>query len=254
MTSNILEMRDIDKSFSGVQVLKHVNLEVRRGEIHALCGENGAGKSTLMKVLSGVYPHGQYGGSIIFDGEEQKFSSIKESEAAGIGIIHQELALIPYLSVAENLFLGTEKPTRAGLIDWNAVNHRAQELLATVGLHDNVKTPVGQLGVGKQQLIEIGKALAKDVKLLILDEPTAALNDNDSAALLDIVRGLRDQGVSIVIISHKLNEIAAIADRTTILRDGQTIETIDMKDPASTQNKIISLMVGRELSQRYPQP
>ncbi|WP_175956979.1 multiple monosaccharide ABC transporter ATP-binding protein [Schaalia sp. Marseille-Q2122] len=252
MTSNILEMRDIDKSFSGVQVLKHVNLEVRRGEIHALCGENGAGKSTLMKVLSGVYPHGQYGGSIIFDGEEQRFSSIKESEAAGIGIIHQELALIPYLSVAENLFLGTEKPTRAGLIDWNAVNHRAQELLATVGLHDNVKTPVGQLGVGKQQLIEIGKALAKDVKLLILDEPTAALNDNDSAALLDIVRGLRDQGVSIVIISHKLNEIAAIADRTTILRDGQTIETIDMKDPASTQNKIISLMVGRELSQRYP--
>lgn len=252
MTSNILEMRDIDKSFTGVQVLKHVNFDIRRGEIHALCGENGAGKSTLMKVLSGVYPYGEYGGDIIFEGEEQRFHSIKESEHVGIAIIHQELALVPYLSVAENLFLGTEKPRRAGLIDWNAVNHQAQELMAKVGLHDNVETPVGQLGVGKQQLIEIGKALAKDVKLLILDEPTAALNDNDSAALLDIVRGLRDQGVTIVIISHKLNEIAAIADRTTILRDGQTIETIDMHDPESTQNKIISLMVGRELSQRYP--
>lgn len=252
MTSNILEMRDIDKSFTGVQVLKHVNFDIRRGEIHALCGENGAGKSTLMKVLSGVYPYGEYGGSIIFEGEEQRFHSIKESEHVGIAIIHQELALVPYLSVAENLFLGTDKPSTFGLIDWNSVNHQAKELMAKVGLHDNVTTPVGQLGVGKQQLIEIGKALAKDVKLLILDEPTAALNDNDSAALLDIVRGLRDQGVTIVIISHKLNEIAAIADRTTILRDGQTIETIDMHDPESTQDKIISLMVGRELSQRYP--
>ncbi|WP_026459633.1 multiple monosaccharide ABC transporter ATP-binding protein [Schaalia suimastitidis] len=252
MASNILEMRDIDKGFSGVQVLKHVNLEVRQGEIHALCGENGAGKSTLMKVLSGVYPHGQYDGTIIFDGKEVQFSSIKDSEALGIGIIHQELALVPFLSVAENLFLGSEKPKKAGLIDWHAVNHEAEKILKMVGLDENVTTRVGQLGVGKQQLIEIGKALAKDVRLLILDEPTAALNDNDSAQLLDLVRQLRDRGVSVVIISHKLNEIAAIADRTTILRDGQTIETIDMKDPASTQNKIISLMVGRELSQRYP--
>ncbi|MDO4258351.1 MAG: sugar ABC transporter ATP-binding protein [Actinomycetaceae bacterium] len=252
MTSYVLEMRDIDKGFSGVQVLKHVNLNVRRGEVHALCGENGAGKSTLMKVLSGVYPHGEYDGTIVFDGKEVAFSSIKDSENLGIGIIHQELALVPYLSVAENLFLGTEKPRKGGLIDWHAVNVQAEKVLQKVGLKENVTTPVGQLGVGKQQLIEIGKALSKDVKLLILDEPTAALNDTDSEALLDLVRQLRDQGVSIVIISHKLNEIAAIADRTTILRDGQTIETIDMSDPASTQNKIISLMVGRELSQRYP--
>ncbi|QWW20164.1 ATP-binding cassette domain-containing protein [Schaalia sp. 19OD2882] len=252
MASNILEMRDIDKGFSGVQVLKHVNLEVRTGEVHALCGENGAGKSTLMKVLSGVYPHGQYDGTIVFDGKEVRFSNVKDSERLGIGIIHQELALIPYLSVAENLFLGSDKPMTGGLINWHEVNRQAEEILAKVGLHENVLTPVGQLGVGKQQLIEIGKALAKDVRLLILDEPTAALNDNDSAQLLDLIRQLRDQGVSIVIISHKLNEIAAIADRTTILRDGQSIETIDMSDPASTQNRIISLMVGRELSQRYP--
>ncbi|MCF2710747.1 multiple monosaccharide ABC transporter ATP-binding protein [Schaalia hyovaginalis] len=252
MTLNILQMRDIDKGFNGVPVLKHVNLEVRRGEVHAICGENGAGKSTLMKVLSGVYPHGQYEGEIIWEGKEVSFSSIKDSEALGIGIIHQELALVPYLSVAENLFLGIDKPKRHGLIDWHEINHRAEEVLAKVGLDENVTTPVGQLGVGKQQLIEIGKALSKDVKLLILDEPTAALNDNDSAQLLELVRQLKESGVSIVIISHKLNEIAAIADRTTILRDGQTIETLDMSDPASTQNKIISLMVGRELSQRYP--
>ncbi|MDC4233829.1 sugar ABC transporter ATP-binding protein [Actinomyces sp. B33] len=252
MTSNILEMRDIDKGFAGVQVLKHVNLEVRRGEVHALCGENGAGKSTLMKVLSGVYPHGHYDGTIVWEGEEVKFSSIKDSENLGIGIIHQELALVPYLSVAENLFLGVDKPRKNGLIDWHQVNHLAEEVLKRVGLDENVTTPVGQLGVGKQQLIEIGKALSKDVKLLILDEPTAALNDNDSAQLLDLVRQLKDSGVSIVIISHKLNEIAAIADRTTILRDGMSIETLNMKDPASTQNRIISLMVGRELSQRYP--
>lgn len=245
-------MRRIDKGFNGVPVLKQVNLEVRRGEVHALCGENGAGKSTLMKVLSGVYPRGQYEGQILWEGKEVSFSSIKDSEHLGIGIIHQELALVPYLSIAENLFLGMEKPRKAGLIDWHEVNHRAEKILARVGLKEEVTVKIGQLGVGKQQLIEIGKALSKDVKLLILDEPTAALNDNDSAVFLDLVRQLRDSGVSIVIISHKLNEIAEIADRTTILRDGQTIETLDMRDPTSTQNKIISLMVGRELSQRYP--
>lgn len=254
MTSTILEMRDINKDFSGVKVLKHVNLDVRTGEIHAICGENGAGKSTLMKVLSGVYPHGDYQGTIAFDGEEVEFASIKDSENKGIAIIHQELALVPYLSIAENLFLGTEKPTRGPLklIDWNAVNRQAEELLAKVGLRENVTTRINQIGVGKQQLVEIGKAMAKDVKLLILDEPTAALNDNDSEVLLDLVRELRDSGVTIIIISHKLNEIASVADRTTILRDGQTIQTLDMADPATTQNKIISLMVGRELSQRYP--
>ncbi len=253
MTSTILEMRDINKDFSGVKVLKHVNLDVRAGEIHAICGENGAGKSTLMKVLSGVYPHGDYQGSIVFDGEEVKFGSIKDSESKGIAIIHQELALVPYLSIAENLFLGSQKPKKNGLIDWNAVNREAEEVLAKVGLYENVTTRINQIGVGKQQLVEIGKAMAKETRLLILDEPTAALNDNDSEVLLDLVRGLRASGVAIIIISHKLNEIAAVADRTTILRDGQTIRTLDMADPATTQNTIISLMVGRELSQRYPE-
>ena len=253
MTSTILEMRDINKDFSGVKVLKHVNLDVRAGEIHAICGENGAGKSTLMKVLSGVYPYGDYEGSIIFDGEEVQFGSIKDSENKGIAIIHQELALVPYLSIAENLFLGREMPKRGGLIDWNAVNSQAEQLLAKVGLHENVTTRINQIGVGKQQMVEIGKAMAKDTRLLILDEPTAALNDNDSEVLLDLVRGLRDSGVTIIIISHKLNELAAVADRTTVLRDGQTIQTLDMADPTTTQNKLISLMVGRELSQRYPE-
>ncbi len=253
MTSTILEMRDINKDFSGVKVLEHVNLDVREGEIHAICGENGAGKSTLVKILSGVYPHGDFEGSIVLDGTEVQFGSIKESESKGIAIIHQELALIPYLSIAENLFLGSDKPKRNGLIDWNAMNRQAEELLTKVGLHENVNTRVNQIGVGKQQLVEIGKALVKDVRVLILDEPTAALNDNDSAALLQIVRDLRDSGVTIIIISHKLNEIAAVADRTTILRDGRTIETLDMSDPGTTQNRIIRLMVGRELSQRYPE-
>lgn len=252
MSETILRMQDINKDFFGVQVLKNVSLEVRKGEIHALCGENGAGKSTLMKILAGVYPHGQYEGTIIFEGEEVQFGSAKESESKGIGIIHQELALVPYLSIAENVFLGSDKPMRGPMIDWNALNAQAQEILAKVGLHENVATPVGQLGIGKQQLVEIGKALSRQVRLLILDEPTAALNDNDSAKLLDLVRQLRESGVTIVIISHKLNEIAAVADRTTVLRDGETIETLDMNDPTTTQNRIISLMVGRELSQRYP--
>ncbi len=253
MSDNILEMRDICKSFSGVQVLKDVNFNVRRGEVHALCGENGAGKSTLMKVLSGVYPYGDYSGEIIFNGKEAHFHNVKESEDAGIGIIHQELALVSYLSIAENLFLGSQKPTtKMGSINWNETNHQAKDILAQVGLHEPVMTPVGQLGVGKQQIVEIGKVLAKDVSLLVLDEPTAALNDNDSEVLLDLVRDLRDSGVSIVIISHKLNEIEAIADRTTVLRDGEVAGTLDMHDPNVTQNDIIRLMVGRQLSQRYP--
>ena len=182
MTQNILEMRDIDKGFNGVPVLKHVNLDVRPGEVHALCGENGAGKSTLMKVLSGVYPHGQYDGTIIFDGKEVQFRSIKDSEALGIGIIHQELALVPYLSIAENIFLGADKPRKLGLIDWHEVNHRAEKVLEKVGLKENVTTQVGTLGVGKQQLIEIGKALSKDVRLLILDEPTRPSSSTSCAA------------------------------------------------------------------------
>ena len=251
MDSTILQMQDITKTFPGVKALDGVSLSVRQGEIHAICGENGAGKSTLMKVLSGVYPHGSYDGKILFNGQELKASSIKDSEAEGIVIIHQELALVPYLSVAENLFLGNETKRR-GLIDWQEANQRAATLLARVGLAESPVTPVGQLGVGKQQLVEIAKALNKDVKLLILDEPTAALNDDDSEHLLQLLRELREQGITCIIISHKLGEIEDIANNTTIIRDGQTVESLDMADPESTQSRIIQGMVGRALSARYP--
>jgi putative multiple sugar transport system ATP-binding protein len=253
MTTNILEMRGITKTFPGVKALSDVTLNVRRGEIHAICGENGAGKSTLMKVLSGVYPNGTYDGEIVFENEVASFGSINDSEDKGIVIIHQELALVPYLSVAENIFLGNEQRGKNGLIDWNATNAEAAKLLARVGLEENPVTPVGTLGVGKQQLIEIAKALSKRVKLLILDEPTAALNDTDSAHLLDLLRQLRDQGITCIIISHKLNEITEIADSTTIIRDGRTIETLDMKADAVTQDRIIKGMVGRDLEHRYPE-
>jgi putative multiple sugar transport system ATP-binding protein len=248
----ILWMSEITKTFPGVKALQDVNLVVRRGEIHAVCGENGAGKSTLMKVLSGVYPHGSYEGDIHFDGELCRFSGIRDSEKRGIVIIHQELALSPYLSIAENIFLGNERVHR-GLIDWNKTNADAAELLARVGLDENPVTRAMDLGVGKQQLVEIAKALSKDVKLLILDEPTAALNDADSEHLLDLLRGLRDQGITCVIISHKLNEIKAIADSTTILRDGRTIETLDMDKDLVTEDRIIAGMVGRDLEHRYPE-
>jgi putative multiple sugar transport system ATP-binding protein len=251
MSDVILEMRSITKTFPGVKALQDVSLQVERGEIHAICGENGAGKSTLMKVLSGVYAHGSYEGDIVFDGQHCQFQGIRDSEHLGIVIIHQELALIPELSIAENIFLGNETATR-GLIDWNATNARAAELLARVGLDENVTTRILDIGVGKQQLVEIAKALSKEVKLLILDEPTAALNDDDSAHLLDLLRGLRDQGITCVIISHKLNEIAAIADSTTIIRDGRTIKTLDMVRDEVTEELIISLMVGRDLEHRYP--
>ncbi|MGW7535842.1 multiple monosaccharide ABC transporter ATP-binding protein [Amycolatopsis sp. NPDC054798] len=251
MTDEILRMRGITKTFPGVKALQEVALSVARGEIHAICGENGAGKSTLMKVLSGVYAHGSYEGEIVFDGEPCAFSAISDSEARGIVIIHQELALCPQLSVAENMFLGNERATR-GMIDWNRTNHEAAELMRRVGLRESPVTPVSELGVGKQQLVEIAKALSKKVKLLILDEPTAALNDDDSAHLLDLLRGLRDEGVTCVLISHKLNEIAAIADSVTILRDGQTIETLDMASDSVTEDRIIAGMVGRSLENRFP--
>jgi putative multiple sugar transport system ATP-binding protein len=251
MSDTILRMQDITKTFPGVKALQDVNLSVDRGEIHAICGENGAGKSTLMKVLSGVYPHGSYDGEITFDGEECRFAGIRDSEERGIVIIHQELALAQQLSIAENIFLGNEQATR-GLIDWNRTNHEAAQLLQRVGLHENPVTPVLDLGVGKQQLVEIAKALSKKVRLLILDEPTAALNDEDSSHLLGLLRGLRDEGITCVIISHKLNEVMAIADRVTILRDGRTISTLDMAADEVTEDKIISGMVGRDLDHRYP--
>jgi putative multiple sugar transport system ATP-binding protein len=251
VTDTILRMGGITKSFPGVKALQDVDLSVRRGEIHAICGENGAGKSTLMKVLSGVYPHGTYDGEIFFEGERCEFAAIRDSERLGIVIIHQELALCPQLSIAENIFLGNERAS-SGLVDWNRTNHEAAELLRRVGLRANPVTPVLDIGVGKQQLVEIAKALSKEVKLLILDEPTAALNDGDSAHLLDLLRGLKEEGVTSVIISHKLNEIAAIADTITILRDGRTIDTLDMLADNVTEDRIISGMVGRDLEHRFP--
>ncbi|WP_090065190.1 multiple monosaccharide ABC transporter ATP-binding protein [Lentzea flaviverrucosa] len=242
-------MRGITKRFAGVTALHEVSLTVRRGEIHAICGENGAGKSTLMKVLSGVHPHGTYDGDILFEGEPCAFDGIRDSERRGIVIIHQELALCGQLSVAENLFLGNER-SRRGFIDWNRTNHEAQALLDRVGLRENPTVPVNDLGVGKQQLVEIAKALSKEVSLLILDEPTAALNDDDSQHLLDLLDGLRDEGITSVIISHKLGEVTRIADTVTVLRDGKTIETLPAK--GLSEERIISGMVGRDLEHRFP--
>jgi putative multiple sugar transport system ATP-binding protein len=252
MDENILEMRSITKTFPGVKALENVSLDVRRGEIHAICGENGAGKSTLMKVLSGVYPTGSYDGEIVFDGQPAAFAGIRDSEHVGIVIIHQELALVPYLSIAENIFLGNERRGRGGLIDWNLANAEARKLLDSVGLDENPVTPVGQLGVGKQQLVEIAKALSKDVRLLILDEPTAALNDTDSAHLLGLLRRLKERGITSIMISHKLNEITAIADRVTVIRDGKTVETLALDAGEVTQERIIRGMVGRDLESFYP--
>ena len=253
MDDFILEMRDITKTFPGVAALSDVNLSVRRGEIHAICGENGAGKSTLMKVLSGIYPHGTYEGEIVLDGEVQEFRGVRDSERRGIVIIHQELALSPYLSIAENIFLGNERAER-GVVDWIRTHSEAARLLARVGLAERPDTRVSDIGVGKQQLVEIAKALSKEVRLLILDEPTAALNDEDSAHLLGLIEGLRAEGITSIIISHKLNEIEAIADTTTIIRDGRTIETLSMHgDEPVTEERIIRGMVGRPLDHRFPE-
>jgi len=247
----ILEMRSITKEFPGVKALSEVSITVRTGEVHAICGENGAGKSTLMKVLSGVYPYGSYDGEILLYGQEQRFKDIAASEHAGIAIIHQELALIPELSITENIFLGNEI-RRGARIDWTAQKQRTVELLARVGLKEDPDVAIKHLGVGKQQLIEIAKALNKDVKLLILDEPTAALNENDSQHLLDLILGLKARGITSIIISHKLNEIEQIADEITIIRDGRTVETLDVGRGEINEDRIIRGMVGRSLESRYP--
>lgn len=251
MSDIILEMKGITKIFPGVKALDNVNLKVREGEIHALCGENGAGKSTLMKVLSGVYPHGSYTGDILFKGKVCEFKGTRESEELGIVIVHQELALIPYLSIAENIFLGNEQ-AKNGIIDWNSTTNHTRELLKKVGLSESPNTRVNTLGVGKQQLIEIAKALSKKVKLLILDEPTAALNEDDSENLLNLMLEFQKQGITCIIISHKLNEVSKVADSITILRDGATIETLDMEKDNVTEDRIIRGMVGRDLVNRYP--
>ncbi|MGW4545872.1 multiple monosaccharide ABC transporter ATP-binding protein [Streptomyces violaceorubidus] len=251
MAGPVLEMRSIVKTFPGVTALSDVTLTVRQGEVHAICGENGAGKSTLMKVLSGVHPHGSYEGDVLFEGETCRFKDIRASEQHGIVIIHQELALVPYLSIAENIFLGNEHAKR-GLINWNDTLRHATELLRRVGLDEHPETRVADIGVGKQQLVEIAKALSKKVKLLILDEPTAALNDEDSGKLLDLILQLKEQGMTSIIISHKLNEIRTVADSVTIIRDGRSIETLDVKSAETTEDRIISGMVGRDLENRFP--
>ncbi|MGW1376161.1 multiple monosaccharide ABC transporter ATP-binding protein [Streptomyces sp. NPDC002446] len=251
-------MRGITKAFPGVCALSDVTLSVRAGEIHAICGENGAGKSTLVKILSGVHAHGSYDGEILFDGEPVAFKDIRAGERRGIVIIHQELALVPHLSIAENIFLGNERTTRRGFVDWDATLHGASGLLKRVGLRENPQTPVGDLGVGKQQLVEIAKALSKEVRLLVLDEPTAALNDEDSATLLGLIVELREQGIASVVISHKLGEIRRIADAVTILRDGRAVETLTVRErpgaePELSEDRIIRGMVGRDLDHRFPE-
>ncbi len=247
----LLEMRAISKTFPGVKALDNVSLSVAPGEIHAVVGENGAGKSTLMKVLSGVYPAGTYDGEIHYDGALAAFRSIQDSETRGIIIIHQELALIPLLSIAENLFLGNEIATK-GVINWHETTRRTRELLARVGLSDAPHARVEKLGVGKQQLVEIAKALAKDVRLLILDEPTAALSESDSAALLDLMLELKASGVTQIIISHKLNEIRKVADTITVIRDGATVSTLHADRDEITESRIVRDMVGRDMAARYP--
>ncbi|MBG1231500.1 multiple monosaccharide ABC transporter ATP-binding protein [Aestuariivirga litoralis] len=247
----ILEMRGITKTFPGVKALTDVNINTFPGEILAVVGENGAGKSTLMKVLSGVYPHGDFDGEILFEGQPQKFNSIKDSEHAGIVIIHQELALVPLLSIAENIFLGQET-AKAGVINWFEAHSRTRELLKKVGLKEHPNTRIADIGTGKQQLVEIAKALNKSVKLLILDEPTSSLNETDSNALLELLKGFKAQGISSILITHKLNEVMKVADRITVIRDGRTVDTLDTKTGKVDEDRIIKAMVGRELSERYP--
>jgi ABC-type sugar transport system ATPase subunit len=251
MEAPILEMKNIIKEFPGVKALKNVSFRVAAGEIHCLVGENGAGKSTLMKVLSGVYPYGEYAGDIIFGGEVQKFSSIRDSEKAGIAIIYQELALVPEMTVYENIFLGHEI-SNGPMVDWNETIKRAGEMLKKVRLNVNAEAKVKDLGVGKQQLVEIAKALSKDVKLLILDEPTSALNEDDCENLFNLLRDLKNHGVTCVLISHKLREVIAIADTVTVLRDGQTICTLDAHKGEVTESILIKNMVGREINNIYP--
>ncbi len=247
----ILEMRGITKTFPGVKALDNVNLVVMPGEIHAICGEYGAGNSTLMKVLSGGYPHGSYDGDILYEGEVRQFRGINDSEDLGIIIIHQELALVPLLSIAENIFLGNEVATK-GVIDWEETYSRTGELLRKVGLRERPTTLVTDIGVGKQQLVEIAKALSKKVKLLILDEPTASLQETDSQALLDLLLEFKAQGITSILISHKLNEISRVADRISVIRDGATVSTLDTHAGRISEDHIIRDMVGRSMSDRYP--
>jgi putative multiple sugar transport system ATP-binding protein len=247
----LLEMKNITKIFPGVKALDNVNLKVEEGEIHALVGENGAGKSTLMNVLSGIYPYGSYEGDILFDGSICQFINIKDSESKGIVIIHQELALVPYMSIGENMFLGNERG-KAFAINWNETLGEADKYLHIVGLLESSRTLIKDISVGKQQLVEIAKALAKKAKLLILDEPTASLNDRDAKALLNLLLQFKKEGMTSIIISHKLNEVSYVADKITVIRDGSTIETLDKNVDEISEDRIIRGMVGRSISDRFP--
>jgi putative multiple sugar transport system ATP-binding protein len=251
MAKTLLEMKNITKLFPGVKALDNVNLTVEEGEIHAICGENGAGKSTLMNVLSGIYPYGTYTGDIVYDGEVCKFQTIRDSEAKGIVIIHQELALVPLLTIGENMFLGNERGSKAK-INWSETFDKSDELLKMVGLKDSSKTLIKDIGVGKQQLVEIAKALGKNVRLLILDEPTASLNDTEAKHLLDLLLEFKKQGMTSIIISHKLNEVSYVADKITVIRDGTSITSLDKQKDNFTEDTIISAMVGRSLTDRFP--
>ena len=251
MAKALLEMRNITKEFPGVKALNNITLSVEEGEIHALCGENGAGKSTLMNVLSGIYGYGSYSGDIIYDGKLCKFQTIKDSESLGIVIIHQELALVPLLTIAENMFLGNERGSKFK-VDWAETFDKADSLLAEVGLKESSHTLIKDIGVGKQQLVEIAKALGKKVRLLILDEPTASLNENESKHLLDLLLEFKKQGMTSIIISHKLNEISYVADKITVIRDGAVIKTLDKSKDDFSENTIIAAMVGRDITDRFP--
>ena len=247
----LLEMKNITKTFPGVKALDNVNLQVEEGEIHALVGENGAGKSTLMNVLSGIYPFGSYEGDIIYNGEVCQFQKITDSEKKGIVIIHQELALVPQMSIGENMFLGNERGSK-NAINWDETYSEADKYLKMVGLSESSRVLIKDIGTGKQQLVEIAKALAKNAKLLILDEPTSSLNETDSRALLDLMLEFKKQGMTMIIITHKLNEVVYVADKITVVRDGSTVETMDCHTMEINEDRIIRGMVGREITDRFP--
>ena len=249
----ILQMKNIVKTFgAGVRALDNVTLNVKKGEIHAICGENGAGKSTLMNVLSGVYPYGSYTGDVVYKGENVKFRNLKDSERKGIAIIHQELTMIPLLSIAENIFLGNEN-AKKGIISKHDTFARAMQLMKEVNLEESPNTRIVDIGVGKQQLVEICKALSKNCDLLILDEPTASLNDIESDNLLELLLQFKEKGMTCILISHKLKEVEKVADSITVIRDGATIDTLDVKKDGITEDKIVSSMVGRCMEKRYPE-
>lgn len=252
MSDCILEVNSLTKVFPGVKALDKVSFKVKKGEIHCLCGENGAGKSTLMNVISGVYPHGSYEGKVLYHGKETVYKTVKDSEKDNLAIIHQELSLSPYLSIYENIFLGHIK-TKFGIINWNKLILESRQYLKKVGLNENPETIVSKMGVGHQQLVEIARALSKNVELLILDEPTSSLNDHESEQLLTLIKDLKSEGITCIMISHKLNEVLRIADSITILRDGQTICSYDTTKNKVTEATIIQQMVGRDMTHRYPE-